>query len=80
MYLASLRVADGGFVSEFYPDVLLDRDAFPPLSPLVELGVPAGSFVFGESSLVDPAFSGACEDYFVRVVQQQLLAVLRSPR
>ena len=71
VYLASLRVRDGSFVSEFYPEVLLDRDGFPS-ALLADVDVPEDSFVFGEGTLLDRAFSQACEDYLMRVVRQQM--------
>ena len=72
VYLASLRVVDDGFASDFYPEVVLDRDGFPSCAPLDALDVSVGSYVFGEGSLLDRAFSTPCQDYFLRVVQQQL--------
>ena len=71
-YLASLRLDDGGLRSDFYPEVLLDVGDFPKFAPFDNLGVSVGSFVFGEGSLVDRAFSCDCEEYLVRVVAQHL--------
>ena len=55
-YLASLRLDDGGLRSDFYPEVFLDVGDFPQFAPFDNLGVPVGSFLFGEGSLVDRAF------------------------
>jgi hypothetical protein len=71
-YLASLRSADGGLRSDFYPEVLLDVVDFPQFAPFDTLVVPVGSFVFGEGSLADRAFSCDCEEYLMRVVAQHL--------
>ena len=38
-YLASLRLADGGLRSDFYPEVLLDVVDFPQCAPIDDLGL-----------------------------------------
>ena len=71
-YLGSLRFDVGGLRSDFYPDVLLDLQDFPRCSPLIDLEVSVGSYVFGRGSLSERAFSEDTENYLLRFVVQQM--------